>query len=62
LGHLRLKTLCGYVVALAIPMAVVLCLAWFYKGGEHFKNVALICYGFVIGWLSAAFVFMRKQA
>ncbi|MGO8761684.1 MAG: hypothetical protein ACLP2P_08755 [Desulfobaccales bacterium] len=55
-----MKTFRGYVVALGIPIAVVLGIAWFYKGGEHFKNVALICYGFVIGWLSAAFVFKRQ--
>ena len=47
-------------MTLGITIAVVLGIAWFYKGGEHFKNVALICCGFFIGWLSAAFVFKRK--
>ena len=45
---------------MAIAIGVVLGIAWFYKGGGHFKNVALICYGFVIGWLSAAFIFKFK--
>lgn len=55
-----MKNIFGYVVKLAIAIGVVLCIAWFYKGGEHFKNVALICYGFFIGWLSAAFIFKFK--
>jgi uncharacterized membrane protein YfcA len=57
-----MKTFRGYVVPLALTISMVLGLAWFYKGGEHFKIVALICYGYVIGWLSAAFVFKRKQS
>jgi uncharacterized membrane protein YfcA len=48
------------LVATVIAIALVLSIAWFYKGGEHFKNVALVCYGFVIGWLSAALAFKSK--
>jgi hypothetical protein len=34
---------------------VVLGIAWFYNGGEHFKGVASVCYGFLLGWLAGAF-------
>jgi uncharacterized membrane protein YfcA len=61
-GHPRMKTFRRYLVALVIAIGAVLAIAWFYKGGEHFKYVALVCYGYVIGWLSAAFVFRRKKS
>jgi hypothetical protein len=56
-----MKAFLRYVVALATTIAVVLGIAWLYKGGGHFKSVALVCYGYVIGWLSAAFVFKLKK-
>jgi hypothetical protein len=55
-----MQTFRGRLIAMTIVIAVVLSIAWFYKGGGHFKNVALICYGFVLGWLSAALAFKSK--
>jgi uncharacterized membrane protein YfcA len=45
----------AYFITVVIVIAVVLLAEWFMNGGEHFKDVALICYGFVIGWLVAWF-------
>jgi hypothetical protein len=49
----------GQVIGTIAIIAVVLCIAWFQSGGEHFKSVALICYGFFIGWLNG-FVVARS--
>ena len=42
-----------YFIAVVIVIVAVLIAAWFVNGGEHFKDVAMVCYGFVIGWLAA---------
>jgi len=54
-----MKNLPGQVLATIAVIAVVLGIAWFHNGGEHFKSVALICYGFSIGWLNG-FVVARS--
>lgn len=46
----------SYIIAVLVIIAVVLLIAWFYTPGEHFKNVALVCSGFLLGWLSAFLV------
>jgi len=50
-----MKTLRLHIIWVIIIIVVVLGIAWFYNGGEHFKGVASVCYGFLIGWLSGAF-------
>jgi hypothetical protein len=45
-----------YFISVVIIIAVVLIAGWFLNGGEHFKEAALVCYGFVIGWLAAWFI------
>jgi len=40
----------NYIVAILVVIAVVLLVAWFVTPGEHFKSVASVCYGFLIGW------------
>jgi hypothetical protein len=46
----------GYVIAVLAVIAVVLLAAWFLTPSEHFKGVVAVCYGFLIGWLSAFLV------
>jgi len=58
-GENYMEKLPGQVIGTIAIIAVVLCIAWFHKGGEHFKSVALICYGFPIGWLNG-FVIARS--
>lgn len=43
----------GYVIAVAVILALVLLAAEFINGGEHFQTVALICAGFAAGWIAA---------
>lgn len=43
----------AYFITVVVVIVVVLIAAWFINGGEHFKDVALICYGAVIGWVAA---------
>lgn len=58
-GANRMKGLRGQVLATIAIIAAVLGSAWLYNGGERFKSVALICYGFSIGWLNG-FVVARS--
>ncbi len=41
-----------YLISATVVILMVLSIAWFYNGGKHFYNVALICYGYFIGFLS----------
>jgi drug/metabolite transporter (DMT)-like permease len=50
-----MKNLRWHIIGVLIIIVVVLGVAWFYNGGEHFKGVASVCYGFLLGWLSGAF-------
>ena len=52
---MHMKALRWYFIGVVIIIVVVVGIAWFYKGGEHFKGVASVCYGFLLGWLSGAF-------
>ncbi len=54
-----MQNLRGKVTATIAIIAIVLGIAWFQNHGEHFKVVALICYGFLIGWLNG-FVIARS--
>jgi RsiW-degrading membrane proteinase PrsW (M82 family) len=60
-----MHTLRKYFIRVRVSIAVVLGVAWFYKGGAHFKGVAAVCYGFLIGWLSglvnAKSVYQKKS-
>ena len=47
-----MKNLRGPVLVTIGIIAVVLGIAWLSNGGKAFKSVALICYGFSIGWLN----------
>ncbi len=53
----------SYIIAVLVIIAVVLLVGWFVTPGEHFKSVALVCSGFLLGWLSAfiaQFVYGKK--
>jgi|GEM_PF-3410921 len=41
-----MKNLRWHIIGVLIIIVVVLGVAWFYNGGEHFKGVASVCYGF----------------
>jgi uncharacterized membrane protein len=56
-----MKTFSKYAVTILIILAVVLGIAWFYASGEHFIRVSLICYGFLLGYLSAWFHIGYRQ-
>ncbi len=56
-----MNTLRGYIIGVIIIIAVVLGIAWFYNGGEHFKGVSSVCYGFLLGWLSGAFIAINTR-
>ncbi|MFI5331413.1 MAG: hypothetical protein ACHQ2F_10350 [Desulfobaccales bacterium] len=47
-----MKTIRWNIFGAIIIIAAVLGIAWFYKGGEHFKGVASVCYGFLLGWIA----------
>jgi len=47
-----MKNLRGPALVTIGIIAVVLGIAWLSNGGKAFKSVALICYGFSIGWLN----------
>jgi len=48
-----INTLWGHIIVGIVILTVVVYAARFYKGGEYFESVALVCFGFVIGRLSA---------
>ena len=52
---MHMKALRWYFIGVVIIIIVLVGIAWFYKGGEHFKGVASIYYGLLLGWLSGAF-------
>ncbi len=58
-----MKNLRGQVLVTISIIGVVLGIAWLSNGGQAFKSVALICYGFAIGWLNgfvvARFVYKK---
>ncbi len=60
-----MNTVVRYSIRVIIALAVVLGIAWFYKGGEHFRGVAAVCYGYLLGWLSgfvrAKYVYQKKS-
>ena len=49
-----------YLIGVIIIIAVILCVAWFYGGGQAFRNVSFVCYGFIIGY-SVAFIHSRLR-
>jgi Na+/H+ antiporter NhaC len=62
--HILMRTFIRYTLAVLLLLSVVLVVAWFYRPREHFILVASVCYGYLIGWLSAWFVqvfYARRQ-
>jgi hypothetical protein len=47
-GWVSINSMKTYFIAVVV-IVVELVAAWFVSGGEHFRDVALVCYGFVIG-------------
>jgi hypothetical protein len=51
------KHMQNYIVHYTIPVLVIMALivvfAHQYRSGAKFKSVALICIGFLLGWISA---------
>jgi len=41
-----------YVIGVLIVWTIILCLAWFLAGEEHFKTMTLLCTGFLLGMLA----------
>lgn len=50
----------SYIIAVLVVIAVVLLVAWFFTPYQHFFNVSLVCYGFLLGWFSALSVYRKK--
>jgi drug/metabolite transporter (DMT)-like permease len=48
----KLRGYWRYWIAVIVIIAAVLGVAWFYDGGQHFKSVAGVCYGYLIGYVS----------
>ena len=42
-----------YMIAVLLLIAIVLFAAGVIHGGDNFRSVALISFGFLLGWLSA---------
>jgi hypothetical protein len=42
-----------YIVPVLVVMAVLLVFSAYYKSGARFRRVALVCLGFLLGWISA---------
>jgi preprotein translocase subunit SecF len=51
-----IKSMKTYFIAVVVVIAAVLIAGWFLNGGEHFKDITAVCYGFVIGWLAVWFI------
>ena len=47
-----MKTLTGFFIAVAIVLAILLCLSFFIKDSAHFKLTTIFVAGFVIGMLT----------
>lgn len=47
-----MRTLTGFFIAVAIALAVVLCITFFIKGGTRFNSTLIFVAGFVIGMLT----------
>ena len=45
-------SLIWYVIGVTIVWAGILCAAWLFDGGAHFRTLALVCGGFAIGMLA----------
>jgi hypothetical protein len=59
-GYSHMKTFIKYSITVVIVLSIVLVVAWYYASGEHFISVSLICYGFLLGYLSAWFHIGRR--
>jgi disulfide bond formation protein DsbB len=57
-----MDTFRGYTIIVLIVLAVVFGMAWFFTPREHFIRVSLICYGYLLGWLSAWLASRRYKA
>jgi uncharacterized membrane protein YGL010W len=57
-----LKSRAAHVIGLAAALVLVLILGAVLNGGEHLRTLALVCGGFVIGWITAfiRFVFVER--
>lgn len=57
-----LKSRSAHVIGLVVALVLVLILAAVLNGGEHLRTLALVCGGFVIGWITAfiRFVFVER--
>jgi hypothetical protein len=52
-GVVSIKSMKTYFITVVIVIVAVLIAAWFVNGGVAFQAVAMVCYGFVIGWLAS---------
>jgi uncharacterized membrane protein YjjP (DUF1212 family) len=47
-----MNTLASFFIAIAIALAVVLCIMFFIKGGTRFDSTVIFVAGFVVGMLT----------
>jgi uncharacterized membrane protein YdjX (TVP38/TMEM64 family) len=53
MGGGSIKSMKTYFITVVVVIVAVLIAAWFLNGGAAFQAVAMVCYGFVIGWLAS---------